>query len=211
MDLVEQPPKGQEPIDIIGNVPYEVAIRILSHLPSAIQLSRLALLNSRFKQLANDDLLWKELCRLKWRKKRHMTHQLQPLVDYSHLISSLTIKEMKGILGLRHVNYKNLLEKSEFVHSVLTTLPDHAPKGKWSGKWKSSYIVALLDSTRTKMTTDELCSFDWNFHFLGHWLHPPQHNRSKFNRDKTYESDILERAMHWRWYDEKQSKFSILR
>ncbi|KAJ1568070.1 hypothetical protein HK096_007655, partial [Nowakowskiella sp. JEL0078] len=126
--------KNEELFDIISNLPYEIALRILSNIRTAKLLCRCTLVNKSWNKLANDDLLWKELCRKKWASKKHMKLELHPRVDYSNLIESLSIKEMKNILERRQVLYKLLLEKREIVARLKETRPPDSPKGSWTGK-----------------------------------------------------------------------------
>lgn len=84
--------------------------------------------------------------------------------DYQDCHQDLSMKEIKSIIARREVYCKGLLEKSEFVDLLLKSTPK-PHYGKWSSKWKSSFIVAEKDSKRTIITKNELCSIHWDFRF----------------------------------------------
>lgn len=119
--------------------------------------------------------------------------------DYSEIHADLTMKEIKNVLSKRGVYYKGLLERSEFVDLLTATTPKPF-YGRFASKWKSAYMVAEKDAKRTLITKDELCSISWDFKF-NQW--PEDHPGgaiARFQTDYTYESNIFEQKMKWRFY-----------
>ncbi|KAI8819977.1 uncharacterized protein EV422DRAFT_568422 [Fimicolochytrium jonesii] len=148
------------------HLPAELQLKILSCL-DAVNLARVAAVSWLFNTLANSDLLWKELCRKRWRTLRHLPFTLHPRVDYTGaLLKSLTIAELKQILARRGVPLpRGAVEKRELVGLVEETRPMLSPRGRWTGKWKSSYIVAEKDLKRTSLTLKEVVDLEWVFEF----------------------------------------------
>lgn len=128
-----------------------------------------------------------------------MSLEVSYRADYRDIHADLSMKEIKAILKRRGVYCKGLLERSEFV----ALLVDSTPKpfyGKYATKWKSAYFVAEKDSKRTAITKDELCSISWDFRF-NQW--PEDHPggvKARFLPDYTYESNLFENIMKWRFY-----------
>jgi hypothetical protein len=84
-------------------------------------------------------------------------------MDYGALAECLTVKEMREILKLRKVKSVGLFEKSEWIEQIRSSTPTRSPKVLVPGpyKWKASYAAKMVDSRRTIITKDELCSFEW--------------------------------------------------
>ncbi|KAJ3417263.1 hypothetical protein HDV05_005719 [Chytridiales sp. JEL 0842] len=192
-------------IDILSRLPSEMSIKILGYLRGPKTLARCAAVNRTWNRLANDELNWKALCFLRWSTKQHIAKELHTRVDYSSLIQRLTIKEMKGILQSRKVDTRGLMEKSEFQERIINTLPKNSPDQTgiiWRSKWKASFVVAELDSKRTILTKDELCSLRWTFRLMYPEWPADRLINARFFPDYSYESDMPHgpRKMSWRFY-----------
>ena len=142
-------------------LPNELAVKILSFLKNRKELLKCTVVCQSWYKLANTDTLWKALCLQDWQGKQFTTMDLAHRMDYHLLADELTTSEMKTILKQRKVKPVGLFEKSEWIQCIKSTTPQKSPKGPWTGKWKASYIAKLLDSRRTAITKDELCSIDW--------------------------------------------------
>ncbi|KAJ3098231.1 hypothetical protein HDU97_004183 [Phlyctochytrium planicorne] len=205
-DLTKEGTEGKEVrMDLISQLPDELSIKCLSFGLGPKALSRCSKVSRRWHLLATDDSLWKVQCRKRWAGKKHCPYRLHPSVDYTTLLDLLSVREMKEILTSRKVDLKGVTEKSEIKDLVRTTTPKKAPVQTnilWPSKWKASFIVAELDSKRIELTKEELCSLNWTFKMLySDW--PEDHVvKAKFNRDYSYESDMLfgDRKMSWRFY-----------
>ena len=76
------------------------------------------------------------LSRRRWANKKHIVFSLHPRVDYTDLIPSLTIREMKGILKARGVAVEDLLEKLDLIATLIRTTPIGPGTVKLQeGKW----------------------------------------------------------------------------
>ncbi|KAJ3322880.1 hypothetical protein HDU76_013785 [Blyttiomyces sp. JEL0837] len=195
-------------MDIIGHLPFELAIKIFSHLRGPKTLARCALVSRRWTASANSELNWRNLCKIRWSRQKHIHFELHPKVDYTSLVSSLSVKEMKGILKSRGVDdgkVKACLDKEDLKGLVSSTLPKGAmPQDGvvWRSKWKASFVVAEWEGKKTVLTKEDLCSLNWNFRMLYHEWPADRIIKAKFNRDYSYESDMLhgDRKMSWRFY-----------
>ncbi|KAJ3060488.1 hypothetical protein BCR33DRAFT_852237 [Rhizoclosmatium globosum] len=190
--------------DIIALLPRELSIKILGYLRGPKTLCRCTAVSRAWNSLANDELIWRNLCFLRWSIQKHISLQLHPRVDYTSLKDSLSVKEIKGILLARKVDIRGLMEKSEFVTKLVSSLPKHSPNQEgiqWRSKWKASFIVAELDSKRIILNKDELCTTNWAFR-MKHWPDEVQNIRAKFNPDYSFESDMFsdKHTMKWRFY-----------
>ncbi|KAI9335245.1 hypothetical protein BDR26DRAFT_865992 [Obelidium mucronatum] len=190
--------------DILAALPRELSLKVLSYLRGPKTLCRCTAASRTWNSLANDEILWKNLCFLRWGRQKHISLQLHPRVDYTSLKSQLTVKEIKGILTIRKVDFAGLFDKSELITKLLTSIPKHSPNQEgiqWRSKWKASFIVGELDSKRIILTKDELCGINWSFR-MKHWTEDIENMSSKFNHDYTYESDVFsgEHTMKWRFY-----------
>ena len=130
---------------------------------------------------------------------------MQPRANYAQNHAVLSMKEIKQLLQARSVYIpKGLLERSEFVALLLQSTPknDWARKLsviEWQPKWKNNYIVAQLDSTRCSITKDELCSYRWKLRFKN-WPDRQSPVDCKFYEDYTFQSDLFDHSMKWRFY-----------
>ncbi|KAI9102533.1 hypothetical protein DFS34DRAFT_673770 [Phlyctochytrium arcticum] len=149
----------------ISDLPPEVKLQILRYM-TAIELSKCAGLSREWQGYSNQELLWKELCRQRWSQLRHTPFMPHIRVDYSdpRLTSGLSIAELKGILARRGGKLpKGILERVDIVRQIQSTRPAGSPAGRWTGVWKSSYIVAELDLTRRQLSFQEVSSLEWKF------------------------------------------------
>ncbi|KAJ3209559.1 hypothetical protein HDU67_006120 [Dinochytrium kinnereticum] len=192
-------------VDLISLLPDELSIKCMHYLTPRI-LSKSSMVSRRWRILSSDDSLWKPICQRRWATKKHIEHKLHPRVDYTSLLDSLTVKDMKEILRARKVDMKGITEKAEMKQLVKSTTPAESPRQanmRWSGKWKASFIIAEKDAGRIDITKEELCSMKWMFRLeFADW--PPNHVvKAQFNRDYSYESDMAfqgDRKMSWRFY-----------
>jgi hypothetical protein len=120
-----------------------------------------------WKRISGSDSLWKHNCARLWRTKcltpstAHMT--LLPTVNYTPLLSSLTVREIKGVLCARKIDYHGLCEKEELVALLESSTPPHVIQASplIHAKWKANFVCSYLDSRRSEITKDELCSIKW--------------------------------------------------
>ncbi|TPX69298.1 hypothetical protein SpCBS45565_g02545 [Spizellomyces sp. 'palustris'] len=151
----------------ISYLPPELLFRVFGYLDADF-LVRCSAVCRAWNALANQDILWKELCRKRWETLRHLPLAIHLRVDFSDpdLARSLSVAEILDILRRRGVNRpRGALEKSDLLKLLHDTRPPRSPPGRWTGKWKSSYIVAELDLDRTQLTFHEVSSMEWKFEF----------------------------------------------
>ncbi|KAI8899564.1 hypothetical protein BC833DRAFT_585070 [Globomyces pollinis-pini] len=180
----------------ITQLPNDILYQIFKYFTNPKQLLTVSEVCRQWNEVSNFNNLWINLCALEWKNKKFITLDLHPRVDYTDLTTTLTVKEMKKILDKRLISYKGLLEKSEFIDLICKSTP--AKIGRWSPKWKASYIVAQIDSNRRLITKEELCGIEWNFRFK-QWP-VGQFCKARFKSDYTYVSDLFDRELHWRFY-----------
>ncbi|KAJ3344936.1 hypothetical protein HDU83_004589 [Entophlyctis luteolus] len=172
----------------------------------AQSLGRCAAVSRAWNIIANDELIWKDLCLRHWTTKKNVSFQLHPLVDFSKgLLRSLSVMEIKNILAVRKMNVTGIFDKSDLLAALVTSLPNYSPAQnlKWRSKWKASFIVAELDSKRTRLTVDEISNSDWIFRYD---VWPQDRYVSvKFNRDGTFGSTEMmgSDVMNWRLCDDE--------
>jgi len=87
--------------------PAELTYHVLVFLP-AEDLARLGACARYLKYMTDDENLWKELCRLKYRTVKHHPFTLHPAGVYSTptILSHLTAQDCKDILSRRGVNQR---------------------------------------------------------------------------------------------------------
>ncbi|TPX53091.1 hypothetical protein PhCBS80983_g06363 [Powellomyces hirtus] len=159
----QQPTRQQPGFDTL---PPELLSKIFSYLDADF-LACASGVCRLWNEMANSDVIWKHLCATRFPLLRHQPLDLHPRADYARLTPTLTVKEMKGILARRHVRIpRGAVEKTELVQLVKDTKPAGGPRGAWTGKWKSTYIVAELDVGRTRLTVQEFATT--------HTWHPAQ-------------------------------------
>lgn len=181
----------------LTDFPTEILLYICTYF-DVKDLLNLSLVSSQFNAISSSNVLWKELARIHWKSKR-IAFQLFHRLDYSPIIKDLSIKEMKKILSARKTKYNHLIEKNEFKELVLASTPLHSYKFNHYPKWKASYAAAQLDSKRTKITKDELCSRKWIFKFT-QWAIEGPDILAQFHPNYTYTSDLFDRHLNWRFY-----------
>ncbi|KAJ3180316.1 hypothetical protein HDU87_002195 [Geranomyces variabilis] len=203
---------GKGPSAIFDTFPPELLSKIFACLDADF-LCKCSAVCKRWNVLANNDVLWKSLCQHRFTSLRHVTLDLHPRVNYSdpRLVLTLSIKEIKSVLARRYVRVptRGAVEKDELVALLKTTRPIHSPRGLWSGKWKSTYIVAELDLARTALTYQEVSTMDWQFEFTDSAMWQLQnptalHNQPRnviahFRPDGTYDNPVMI-ANGYRWH-----------
>ncbi|KAI8915849.1 hypothetical protein EDD86DRAFT_243818 [Gorgonomyces haynaldii] len=168
--------------DIISKLPDELSLKILSYL-TRNDILTCSLVNKRWNLLSNDDAIWKAFCMQDWQHKQFTTMNLAHRLDLRHVVRLLNIREMKQLLELRKVKTVGLLEKSEWIEALANSTPKYSPAGPWLPKWKASYVAKHLDSKRTQLIKDELCSIKWKFRFLNGWPEQQPDLSCKFHED----------------------------
>ncbi|KAJ3158840.1 hypothetical protein HDU86_002528 [Geranomyces michiganensis] len=202
---------------VFDTLPQELLTKVLACLDADF-LSRCAGVCRRWNTLANDDVLWKALCEQRFASLRHTTVDLHPRVDYSDplLVSTLSIKEIKSVLARRYVRgipTRGAIEKHDLIALLASTRPIHSPRGRWTGKWKSTYIVAELDLARTAMTYQEVSTMDWHFEFTDSTMwqlqnphaaaaaqQQPGNVIAHFRPDGHYSNPVMPGASGYRWH-----------
>ncbi|KAJ3388382.1 hypothetical protein HDU84_009816 [Entophlyctis sp. JEL0112] len=118
--------------------------------------------------------------------------QLHPSVDYARgLRKSLSPLEIQQILKARGYEFSSQGKLSWL--TLESSLPETAPSQTeiiWHSKWKASYMVAEVDSRRTRLTHKELSGIDWSFKFK-QWM-AEENLRARFRDDFTLWSDVIE-------------------
>ena len=84
-------------------------------------------------------------------------------------LRTLSLKELKGVLGARGVAYASFLQKSEFRDAVTASEPNEVEglSVRFDSKWQAAYVYALHDSLRSTITEQELTSATWRMLFRG--------------------------------------------
>jgi hypothetical protein len=123
-----------------------------------------------WRRISGSDSLWKHNCSRLWRTKCLMplpttlcAMSLLPSVNYSPIVANLTVREIKAILHARKQNYHGLFEKEDLVRLLETSTPQYVLQCSplIQAKWKANFVCSFLDSRRSEITKDELCSIKW--------------------------------------------------
>ena len=176
----------------------ETLMQIFSYL-NAKQVCKAQEVCKSWFMAGNQSPIWRKLCFLEWKGKIGIENELHFRVDYTNLTHDLSMKEIKRLLVKRGRTYamRNFIEKTEFKKLLKESTP--TPNyGRFSNKWKASYTVSILDSNRTEITKDELCSLPWFFRFK----HRPEHIfKSIFEPDyKFICPELVQGELTWRFY-----------
>jgi len=168
---------------------------LLEHILSyshAIDLLSASLSNTRWKQAARDDTIWKNAAIHVWKDKVGM-----PLVRRGnsiavfwrtfvkrHVLEKMSVKDIKGLfaerpLGRRAVRdaFSACLEKSDMQTAAMQLMPmelggdnygmaDKVLEEGFDDLWFGCFASSVIDSRRATMTRDELLSRKG---FLMHW------------------------------------------
>lgn len=176
--------EGDESIDYLATIPTEITLRILKFLGPVELTQKVSRLSRYLHMLANDEYLWKAICNMRWADKKHIKLQLHPRADYSSVLHSLDIlsdAEIHQILRARHVPEDEVSEatnRAKLERLLRNSVPDRCEDvGCAGGKWKSSYMAAEFDSTRTEITEEELLEFEWTYVASSSWSYD-EDNRS---------------------------------
>jgi hypothetical protein len=180
----------------IESIPTEVWTHIFHHV-TLKEIKTLSSVCKHFYTILDTNSIWKPIAFQLWKGKQ-MGLELFKNTNYSQLIPQLSMKEIKRLLILRNQYIKDLIEKKEFVELLKKSDPIGMPI-LCCNKWKASYICSIIDSRRTQITKAELCSKNWTFRFK-QW--GPDHPGivARFKADYTYESEMFEQVLHWRFY-----------
>ncbi|KAJ3261692.1 hypothetical protein HK103_004643 [Boothiomyces macroporosus] len=146
-------------------LPREILISIFSYLDMK-ELLNCSEACQLWNNVANDNsfykkfwYIWSHNSNRRWKGKWRMALELHPRCNYSRIIDTLSVKEIKSVLKKRLIPIKGLLEKSELKKALL----DSDPKDQiaYFPKWKASFVAAEKDSKRTAITKEELCTTEW--------------------------------------------------
>jgi len=195
------PRTGHRPINLDSvNLLDECWVRVMSFL-SAGELCRCAGLGSKCRALANNDELWRHLCRVRWADKQYMPDELFRNGDYR--LVSLTVPECKSLLARRGIDFSNIFEKSELLAQLHSSNPAvfHRQPLPIPGKWKTSYAFAEADSHRGKITLDEIAHFRWHLIYNGR---PSRMGLRHFQRNGVFVSPHLGQTS---WRLDEQGNF----
>ena len=154
-----------------------------------------------FRDNADVEYLWRDLCARRWRGKKLAVHEVSHKANLSHpaAAAALTVSELKSILRLRHVQVAGVLrEKGDLVAAVRKSCPEVAFRIPLPTKWKASYAAAELDSRRCEISMDELTSFPWKMYFKHS---PTMMMVSRFTKDFRYHS--MDHNFDWRFYSQE--------
>ncbi|KAI8930158.1 F-box domain-containing protein [Entophlyctis helioformis] len=110
-------------VDLVTALPVELGIRILSFITTPKQLLRCGQVSRRWSQLAEDDSLWRDLCRTRWADKVDHPLELHPRVDYTNMADELSVREIKALLRRRKADMRGCIEKSDMVALLKRTTP----------------------------------------------------------------------------------------
>eukprot|EP00931_Biecheleriopsis_adriatica_P120569 TRINITY_DN95696_c0_g1_i1.p1 TRINITY_DN95696_c0_g1~~TRINITY_DN95696_c0_g1_i1.p1 ORF type:complete len:297 (-),score=38.66 TRINITY_DN95696_c0_g1_i1:164-1030(-) len=147
----------------------EVWLSVLSCC-TPLELCKFARIDKRFRQLANDDNIWRQLCRARWVGKQGMSDALFRNGNYS--LVRLSITEIKDLLRRRNVTFDHVRERHELLQALSSSNPtvstlSAAEPLPIPGKWKVSYAYAELDSCRQTITEDEVGHYRWQLIYHG--------------------------------------------
>ena len=180
------------------DLPPELLQRTFSYL-DARALCRVARVCTVFRDNANADVLWRELCRRRWLDKHYMVHEVFWRANLSHpaAVSKLTVGELKAVLRKRHIQVEGVLrEKSDLIASVCRPHIDAQFGIPLPSKWKASFAAAELDARRCEITMEELTTHAWRI-TLKHFP-PGMYQAAKFTKDFRYLSD--EYNFSWKFW-----------
>jgi len=181
----------------IFDLPSEVLQGIFAYL-DARSLARAARVCRFFRENADAEHLWRDLCCARWSDKKFMTHEVFFRANLAHpaAIGALSVGELKLVLRKRHVPVDGVLrEKSDLIDAMRRAHPDVAFPVPLPTKWKASYAAAELDSRRDVLTMEELTAYPWKLRFK---QQPNLYMISRFTKNFVYESP--EHIFDWRFY-----------
>ncbi|KAI8611109.1 hypothetical protein BC830DRAFT_1142652 [Chytriomyces sp. MP71] len=158
---------GVEGEDRITKTPPELVTRVLSFL-EAEDLANIALVSRYVNTVSKQDLLWKELCRVRWMDKKHQSLTLHPCVDYKDIVGQLDKQDKIDILTRRFLQLRGDEDDAELEERILNSTPTGFRGIKVyipvvCGKWQASYIAAEIDQHRRRITMKELQAYEWIF------------------------------------------------
>jgi len=228
---------------------YGLLEHILSY-NSVVDVLGACNVNRRWNQAARTDGIWKAACNLLWKDKvgcpvlrRGKTLALfWRTMLLPHMVDRLSVKEIRDFFlemptGRSDIHEKlsNFLEKGEMRKAVNEIMPQRLGGGDCDGGnekiltqgfgdiWFGSFASSIIDSRRSKITIDELCSrqgFDMHFKvaFEDHnFIHTPRtsdvragmklnfHSTCYFDENYEFqiktvrESEIEQPGLCWKW------------
>ena len=128
-------------------------------------------INTTFKRIGRDDLLWETRCDTLWNQNGGKYGlRGKPLRVYHD--AGLTreawkgckIKELKQVLQDRRIRYRaRFLEKKEFVDAIVRS--NVQKKVLFHHKWFSSYFYSMQYGRRKVPNIEDLCCCKWIMHF----------------------------------------------
>jgi len=116
-----------------------------------------------FRKLSNEDAMWKAHCLSRWQGKQNMSSDLFHHGSYCSFV--LSQSEMENILRRRGLHSQHLPASVPQLQEMLgsyqvQTVPKYQVPALC--KWKASYAYAELDSTRDRITVNEVAYFRWS-------------------------------------------------
>lgn len=175
----------------------ELWIRSFSYL-SEKDLLALGQVSRNFLIISSTDDLWKVICNRRWKGKQNVKRFMKKeggegindgRVTYcTDFIKQLYTSSTLPALFVRHapkfITIEALIEGG-FIELPAINMDSlmHTPTS-----WKESYIMAEIDSKRTKMSKEELVHFKWKLIYDGR---PSVNGLRQFNADGTYHSPYM--------------------
>jgi hypothetical protein len=189
-------------------IPADIWLKVFSYLETRDTLT-LSQTWKLFYNIQDCTSIWKPLCMKLW-KDRLIRKELFHYGNYTGAVGQLAAKELKRVLALRGIDTLAMIEKQEFIDSLVKTTPMEMPSLKCN-KWKISYFSSLLDSKRTTITLQELCEREWFFKFYA-WDDDHPGTIDLFYPDFTYETGIFPGKFKWKLVPEgiKFEEYSVL-
>eukprot|EP00658_Telonema_sp_P-2_P070605 TRINITY_DN60053_c0_g1_i1.p1 TRINITY_DN60053_c0_g1~~TRINITY_DN60053_c0_g1_i1.p1 ORF type:complete len:320 (+),score=58.45 TRINITY_DN60053_c0_g1_i1:183-1142(+) len=153
-----------------NSLPDEVWVRVLHYL-SAENLCRATMVCRCLSSLGSSDGLWRPLCLERWASKQRMHNTLFWRANYGALL--LSPDECRAIMLGRGIDPSNLDGEREVVMGMTelrAAVQATSPAGTrlvLPCKWKASYVYAEMDSTRVRISKEEVAYFRWGFLYHG--------------------------------------------
>ncbi|KAI9021216.1 hypothetical protein DFJ74DRAFT_118360 [Hyaloraphidium curvatum] len=166
---------SKETTDFLSTIPTELMLRILKFCGVKELCLKVNRLNRYLYGLANDEFLWKALYAERISTKKHVKLALHPRADYYGTMFSLdhlSDDEIRAILRARFVPEEEIesARRRSLEIKLRDTVPEHCDAIGCQGSiWKSSYMAAEFDATRTELTEEELLAYDWNYATTSSW------------------------------------------
>jgi len=169
------------------DVPAAVVTTHVLCYATIVELCHFACISRPLREMCEQDDVWLKRINAHWENKLNVTPgSIFPAANFSDAaLATLSVKELKQVCAFMHISASRFLDKTEFRNAIAAVRKTRSFKRAFGMprqlKFKASYVCAELDSRRTVITEDELCSIEWAFFF--------KHNPHSFKSIAKFHAD----------------------